>query len=104
MSATGPGDWVECVDAAFGADGGFQCADGWLLQHGAVYMVLEVISASNRMGKIVPALRLAGLSHRSETGRSGGYAARRFRPIYRPKSELIETLLKSADEPVREDA
>lgn len=32
-----------------------------------------------------------------------GYALERFRPIYRPKSELIETLLKSADEPVRED-
>jgi ABC-type cobalt transport system substrate-binding protein len=36
-----------------------------------------------------------------EHGARCGYGVWRFRPIYRPKSELIETLLKSIDEPVK---
>lgn len=76
VSAIGPGDWVECVDSR-----------GWehLVPVGSVHLVEDVTMWQGR----IPSLILKGIASPS------GYRevlAECFRPIYRPKADLIESL------------
>lgn len=92
MSAIGPGDWVECIDASPSEEGRHFCeADQLVL--GTVYCV----SAAWVWRDSTPVI-LVG-RERSEAseywGVRCGYGVRRFRLIYRPKNDLIERLKSS---------
>lgn len=91
--AIGPGDWVECVDASARIPYGPPP-----LCLGSVYRVERVEADVNGWG---PGVWIVGIRAESP---SGGFYADRFRPIYRPKSELLESLLHKADEPLKVDA
>lgn len=89
MSAIGPGDWVECVDASPCRRIGFTS-----LVHGRLYRVsaLGVPDGSGERGLII-----AEAPHPDTTRYGVGWALRRFRPVYRPRAHLIESLLKPVD-------
>ena len=101
IGACDPGDYVECVDAR--PHGHYLIAP---LQAGQVYIVRSVIAPDEKF----PAggLRLEGVPMPvSPRNIEAGWAPRRFRPVYRPKASLIESLLAPAPSaPVRvgEDA
>lgn len=100
MSAPiGPGDFVECVDAS---------PDWWgdpvPLVVGQIYRVLgidwgEGARISPPGLEHAPGLWLAGV--RSENDEDS-FALDRFRPIYRPRADLIEQLQQPAPHAVRE--
>lgn len=102
MSAIGPGDWVECINDAPRKGPGKPFA---FLVKGRVYCVSSL--------HFHPALKIPSLcviggpkfcEKLSCDGLFGGHGVDRFRPIYRPKSELLESLLRKSDEPVKEMA
>jgi len=87
----GPGDWVECVDAS--TPPGFTLRAH--LAVGRLYLVEWVgVVPPGFSNPGAPAIRLMG--HPSGLNRMGrqtvGWAIARFRPIYRPKQEIIEAL------------
>jgi hypothetical protein len=95
----GPGDWVECVDVSPRYQPGY----GWCpapdqLVLRSIYRVARVF-CEPVWG--VDSVVLEGLGAH-ETRADGAYWAGRFRPIYRPKSELIDTLKQPAPAGVRE--
>lgn len=92
MSAPiGPGDWVECVES-----GKFACDE---VVAGRVY---EVAAAGE--GRCSRS-DCNGVWVRLTNDRvSGDWCGVRFRPIYRPKQELIESLKQPAPEREREAA
>jgi hypothetical protein len=97
MSAIGPGDWLECVDAV--SDLGGSLFDGGFLVHGRIYQVEEVTEARITSGVMVPSVRLVGQPDlHGRSGRRGSYAVSRFRPVYRPNSDFIEALKQPAPE------
>lgn len=76
----GPGDWVECVSAGDRLG---------VLQRGSIYQISQVKSCAesafcNHDGCTDPGLILRG--------RSELFCPHRFRPIYRPNAEFIESL------------
>jgi hypothetical protein len=78
VSAIGPGDWVECVKTTHGVN------------NGRIFCVAAIDSGDRPcvdMHGPCGALYLTGLP-------GGPYATCAFRPIYRPKSDLIQSLLK----------
>jgi hypothetical protein len=94
MSAPiGPGDWVECINVTPRHP---ENSAAHLLTLGALYRV-------ERCGVVAgdPAVWLLGLQ---SDDISGAFQAYRFRPIYRPKRELTEDLLRRAKEPLRVDS
>lgn len=92
MSAIGPGDWVECVN-----DGGMP----EIVSVGAIYLVEGVGPAPISH---VPCLVLRGVRHPTAPENIGKWvAAEYFRPIYRPSSDLIQSLLQPVDEPAEAD-
>lgn len=80
MTAIGPGDWVECVAIVAPEEGGVRA--GFVV--GELYCVIEVINHSDG----VPGLEF---SNAPPSG-VGGWHSEYFRPIYRPKADLIESL------------
>ena len=80
----GPGDWVECVDASDSPHHLLSCP----LVLGAMYLVVE-LHPEDAAGEV-------GVETRSIPERI--FRASRFRPIYRPKESLIQTLLEPVDE------
>lgn len=91
--AIGKGDWVECIN-----DGGMP----QVVRIGAIYLV-ERVGDAPKSG--VPCLMLRGVCHPTVRTDSGRWVrAEYFRPIYRPKPELLESLLRKADEPLKVDA
>ena len=89
MSAPiGPGDWVECVDTSapnFPTLDPDKSSRG-LLTKGAIYQVEAVVpSRLNR-----PMLQLREV--KTLRNEWGAFYAFRFRPVYRPKADLIESL------------
>jgi hypothetical protein len=105
VSAIGPGDFIECVDA-----GPYRGSGGWvvptlaLLVHGAIYQV-ATLSTHPEYG--VPTVCLVGYpSYGEEVGDAifCGWGLFRFRPIYRPKADLIESLLQGIDQLVPDDS
>lgn len=94
MSAIGPGDFVECVDASP------SLKTGERLSVGAIYQVREVLRGPGMSGRTENGVRLVG--QRRCLNRQGveyAWRADRFRPIYRPKSSLIEQLKRPVGEP-----
>lgn len=82
MSTIGPGDWVECVR---GARSNFSWCPEEVVA-GCLYRVTEVDQASDWRGNLAEGLFLQGFDQRH------GWSVERFRPIYRPKTDLIESL------------
>lgn len=83
-----PGDFVECINA---------CAHrsaGVLLTLGAIYRVREVSAQAVLFsGNRGPTLRLCGIVLAvGPYGVEASWAICRFKPVYRPKSEIIEAL------------
>lgn len=79
----GPGDWVECVDASpmrFFETG---------LTVGAVYLVE---GCTYPRDGLIAGLLLRGVRHPGNL--LGDYNPRRFRPIYKPSADLIQSLLR----------
>ncbi len=97
MSAIGPGDFVECVDV--GGWGDFVWDHGEAPTLGAIYTVRSVIT--DHMGGDALLLNELERTPRAKAFWGGeiGYAPWRFRPIYRPKSSLIEQLKRPVSEP-----
>ncbi len=110
MSAPiGPGDWVELV-GPFRGDGRALAAEyaavGWRVV-GAYYpgliTVCEAVAPAMRLagGRVVPGLRVRAVKvFRGE--REGWLPAFQWRPVYRPKQSLIESLKQPAPDAVRE--
>lgn len=93
MSAIGVGDWVECVDAT-------DCQN---LAVGVRYQVERIFTA--RLSwygdhRLRDGIDLVGVP-RDEPDCC--YDLVRFRPISAPKSELLQSLLRKAKEPIKED-
>lgn len=86
----GPGDWVECVDASLRR---VTIASGRLVR-GAIYCVAWCAERHATGVGLVQSIGLTDPVMRwyAEDGTEGGYVADRFRPIYRPKQELIQSL------------
>ena len=80
--AIGPGDFVECIDATGAA----------VLQAGAVYQVREVWTCAEGLRWIS-----VGVGEPPE-----GWYPSRFRPVYRPKAEVIEEMKRMVGAPLRE--
>lgn len=82
MSAIGPGDWVECVDCIPSDKPTAKFALG------SIYQVEDCV--------FVPGIKQPHGLIIKEMPRSshptGAYCATAFRPIYRPKAGLIESL------------
>lgn len=92
MGAIGPGDWVERLPGK--NENVFESASGRSgVVVGGVYRVREVLEAAEPGGGRVPALRLCGIVALAKDGREGAFRASNYRPIYRPKADLIETLM-----------
>ena len=95
MNTIGPGDWIECIEA-----------DQWQEQSivpGNIYRCVEVLTPTGATCTLhgtfcYPAsgISLAGKSLPDDWC----WCALSFRPIYKPKSEIIQGLLQ----PVLEDA
>ena len=100
MSAIGPGDWVECAPPSgyrgeipieeIGISGGYP-------KGGHVYRVREVGQYWNLKG-IMDGLRLVGIVASIPDHPDAWWPAECFRPIYRPKADLIERLMAPAPE------
>lgn len=92
MSAIGPGDWVECIRVGRSpTPAGFRV--------GAVYRVERTVKnggcAYHGRGAKCGGLFICEMPRPG----AGGWAACAFRPIYRPKADLIKGLLKPIDAP-----
>lgn len=95
MSAPiGPGDWVECVGPFNGA-AGLAAAGAKVIGEYRVGMVALCEAVTPRMqlpdGAIVPGLKVREVKA-FIAGREVWLAAYQWRPIYRPKADLIESL------------
>jgi hypothetical protein len=111
MGAIGPGDLVECIVECHEGSPGIMAH--WLcgarIDKGRVYTVARVVSGvPDNFGIISDGLILTDPETHWPTlelnGGVGAWAAEHFRPIYRPKAELLESLLRKTDEPVKEHA
>lgn len=92
MSAIGPGDWVEAL--------GPRGAVSWTgARAGGVYCVEALVSTApcDLCPDDHPGLHLFGIQRHPH-----GWAGCQFRPIYRPKADLIEQLKQPAPDAVRE--
>ena len=87
----GAGDWVECVHN--GERGGLSWPRPELVV-GGIYSVARLDPDYLLVG--YPVLWLNEQIN-PEQYSDGGYAADRFRPIYRPKASLIQSLLEKQD-------
>ncbi len=92
-SAIGPGDWVECV-----RDG--SAVHGWSpLTVGAIYRVRDLVEEGYPGGRVVAGVTLHEVA--TPPGEVG-FWIELFRPIYRPRADLIESLKAPAPDAVRE--
>lgn len=88
MTAIGPGDFVECVSAVNTC----HLPNGYA--HGCVYVVEECFREFGW-----DALNCVGMARPADIGSDQrGWPIEAFRPIYRPRADLIETLLAPAPE------
>lgn len=92
----GPGDWVECVSSGLSSKGD-------RVEAGRIYRVTAFKSWGARCANCGCANGHTGLV--VETDKNGGWCPKRFRPIYRPKASLIQSLLKPIEaDPTKEAA
>lgn len=108
MTAIGPGDWVE-------RDPGYESVEDAIARSkvvisgewptfGRVYCIRDMRTLRSLTGRRYQGLRLVGIVASIPRHLDAFWPASAFRPIYRPKVELIEQLLKPAEERVGEDA
>jgi hypothetical protein len=89
VSAIGPGDFVECVHCGGPFPAGFTVAN--------IYQVSEV-----GLWHGYPWINVDEMPTPRDFGHSApGWAAECFRPIYRPKSSIIESLKQPVSSPER---
>jgi len=103
MGAIGPGDFVECVDLSPNASG----RAPRILVLGGVYRVDSVGMSTHPKQPNEPAVFFWPPRTKQPNGLlHNGFAVWRFRPIYRPKQDLIESLKAPPIQapPVRENA
>lgn len=91
MGAIGPGDWAEYI-------GGGK-SNGLIRQCVAV---TAPVGVCHKCGFRGAGLIFANL--KAKRNDQDAFCPCHWRLIYRPKSELLESLLKKADESIREDA
>ena len=90
MSALGPGDFVECVDASDAIHIILRDRHSVPLVVGAVYRVREIDTTPTLDGE--DGVVLWGIEMAAGGGWSRSFRISRFRPLYRPKADLIESL------------
>jgi len=90
VSAIGPGDWVECVDNSCGQLEAWSA--GERLEKGAVYQIGDCWVDTHTLKEVVSIVGRERVAGSRRKGRRLGYSINRFRPIYRPKADLIESL------------
>lgn len=99
MSAPiGKGDFVECVDVAARPH---SCALPRPLVLGGIYRVHDVTRRADWPGLPTDGIELVEYPELRDFWRIS-FDIERFRPIYRPKSDLIEQLKQAAPDAVRE--
>lgn len=79
-----PGDYVECIRSPFAAR--FTCSPAWPAP-GSIYVVRSIEPCD-----IGPCIKLVGIEATDNTGQEWAFNPIYFRPVYRPKAELIESL------------
>lgn len=93
MNAVGVGDWLECLTD--GTRGVFR--------KGALYCV-SAIDDREAQCDVCGRTDEPGLEfHYMPMAPDAGWAACRFKPVYRPRATLIESLLTPADAPVEHE-
>jgi hypothetical protein len=107
----GPGDWIECV-GPFEGDGRAlaerYAALGYTIRgayHLGLLTVCIAVTPAMQLpnGRVVPGLQTRDVKAFRE-GREVWLPAYQWRPIYRPKSTLIDSLKQPAPEREREHA
>lgn len=90
MNAIGPGDWVECVDTSAPPFPTFTNTSSVpaVLAKGGVYLVEQVVSSLQGRPMLVLKQVKALRNH------LGAFYAYRFRPVYRPREDLIQQLMQ----------
>ena len=102
MSAIGPGDLVECIDAAGGDFGAERTVGLTPLVEGGIYvvdLVGEGFAADGRKSEAVTLMSPKGFD---ASGQELAFRLARFRPVRRPNSDFINTLKQPAPPAVRE--
>lgn len=96
------GDLAECIDASFDPERSLPWEDGAEPIEGAVYTV-DALGYSHGAVKLYFKDLHRGPAAIAAFGFDPGYAAQRFRRVYRPKAELLTNLMKApADAPNKE--
>lgn len=95
----GPGDYVECDLTGVRRAPSGEVAGGWPV-HGGVYVVRAVGRYNSPVWGDTPGIKLVGIYGRISGKRDAWFPAKCFRPIYRPKADLIESLLTPIEEGV----
>lgn len=103
MSAIGPGDWVECIQTVDEGVLDARLLGGGRIYKGRLYCVEAIMEGADENGDWDIGLRLTDPeTHRTQAdGTPGGWCVDLFRPIYRPRTDLIETLKQPAPDAVR---
>jgi hypothetical protein len=103
MSAIGPGDYVECVDASPPAPDTWAADCGAYLVGGRMYRVVSVGRSWSRKYGLGDGVVLDAPETQYDCPDGiPSWPVERFRPIYRRKSDLIETLKQPLPDAVRE--
>jgi hypothetical protein len=106
MSAPiGPGDWIECVGPFEGNGAGLAAryrALGYTIvgaYHVGLLTICTAVTSAMRLpdGRIVPGLQTRDVKA-FRSGREVWLPAYQWRPVYRPKSEFIESLKQPSPE------
>jgi hypothetical protein len=101
MSAPiGPGDLVLCIDASVRGHGPWE--PGAKIVEGAIYTVVEVFIGPVGEDAFELSEARRGPEAQKFWGARCGYAADRFVPIRKPKSDFIQSLKQPAPEAERE--
>lgn len=91
MNAIGPGDWVECIGYAEEDDPSTWIADDDYPQVGSIYRVDAI---TEHDGLILAEFAQIDLEWDARVEWDAEY----FRPVYRPKAEIIEALRQPSPE------
>ena len=89
MSAIGPGDWVECIARTGRPD---LCVPGGLYCVEALVPAFGTCPACEDGSDIEGMIFVGQPKERNDTGQYWSWCPCRFRPVYRPKADLIESL------------
>jgi hypothetical protein len=101
MSAIGPGDWVEFLGDRPGTAGPARLVGK--LEVGRLYVVRALKRGWDALaGGVSEGVQLVGVYGYHADGAEGAWHPALFRPVYRPREDLIATLLEPLPAEVRE--